>query len=590
MPKTVRYGESIQNIVTSDPLIDDVSYSPLKQMEEIEYHNNTVVTNTYDPNQAYRLTQKETVNMFDDVLQDLTYTYDEVGNITQLEDNSETQLAKIMEYQYDNLYRLTRASSTHAISGPDYLRTYEYDPIGNILNKSELGDYTYNNTNPYQASDISGTGYTYDSNGNLTSDGNQAYTYNYNDRLIQVDIDEEKTLTNKYDQSGLRTYKRLTTDTLDTLFNPITYLDITYYPNKVYEENIWQVEGDPLSQSTKENRHIFLGNQTIANIRKVNDNPEKILIFSDHLGSSSILTDSLSRVKTLYDYYPYGSSRQEIEDGLHISAKRYTGQELDDETNLHYYKARYYEQDIGRFTQSDPLQNYLVMNVKDRTGRELWQILINPIALNAYAYSGNNPINYIDPNGETFWAWATGKQSTEDYVIEIGQAGEYLYNNNALARWMMDHPYATGVIIGVSTAAIVGGVSVIASFSIVATEATVTTIGFNVAQQYDKLNKAAKGAYEIAKNGGDHKGFLGNVRKLNQTVEQTKKGINSLRGVANQHLNWIKDPTTYYKYENFIKQTVEQQKNTLETWYGHAARNIEQMRILEGYLKEITKK
>ncbi|MFA6304662.1 MAG: hypothetical protein WC669_02885 [Patescibacteria group bacterium] len=76
LPETVRYGESAQTIVTSDPLIDDVSYSPLKQMSAIEYHNGTMVTNTYDADQAYKLTQKDTINSLDDVLQDISYNND----------------------------------------------------------------------------------------------------------------------------------------------------------------------------------------------------------------------------------------------------------------------------------------------------------------------------------------------------------------------------------------------------------------------------------------------------------------------------------------------------------------------------------
>ena len=49
------------------------------------------------------------------VLQDLNYSYDAVGNITQILDLSGTNSAASTSYQYDNLYRLTRASSTDAV-------------------------------------------------------------------------------------------------------------------------------------------------------------------------------------------------------------------------------------------------------------------------------------------------------------------------------------------------------------------------------------------------------------------------------------------------------------------------------------------
>ena len=86
--------------------------------------------------------------------------------------------------------------------------------------------------------------------------------YNWNDRLIQVDIDEDNTLTALYDHSGIRTFKRLTTETEDSQHNPITYLSTTYYPNKLYEEQITETEGNPQSISTTKTRHITLGNQT----------------------------------------------------------------------------------------------------------------------------------------------------------------------------------------------------------------------------------------------------------------------------------------------------------------------------------------
>ena len=77
---------------------------------------------------------------------------------------------------YDNIYRLTSASSTNAINGQNFNQTYSHNAIGNILNKSDVGNYVYNGdqggsyANPNAATAINGSAYTYDNNGNLTGD------------------------------------------------------------------------------------------------------------------------------------------------------------------------------------------------------------------------------------------------------------------------------------------------------------------------------------------------------------------------------------------------------------------------------------
>ena len=81
---------------------------------------------------------------------------------------------------------------------------------------------------------------------------------------------------------------------------------------------------------------------------------------------------------------------------------QYTGQEKDINSNLYYYGQRYYQPEVGRFTQPDPVSKYLndPQKLKQVTGQDLQKFLENPQALNEYSYTQNNPVKYTDPNGE----------------------------------------------------------------------------------------------------------------------------------------------------------------------------------------------
>jgi RHS repeat-associated protein len=69
------------------------------------------------------------------------------------------------------------------------------------------------------------------------------------------------------------------------------------------------------------------------------------------------------------------------------SAPKFTGKERDAESGLDYFGARYMSSSMGRFMSSDPIKI-----TEDR--------LANPNTLNLYSYAANNPLKYVDPDGE----------------------------------------------------------------------------------------------------------------------------------------------------------------------------------------------
>ena len=97
----------------------------------------------------------------------------------------------------------------------------------------------------------------------------------------------------------------------------------------------------------------------------------------DGLGSVVALTNSSGNTVEVYEYDVYG--RVGAADANHPNRIMFTGREYDKETGLYYYRARYYNPQIGRFLQIDPV------------GYDA--------GTNLYRYCGNCPVNCIDPMG-----------------------------------------------------------------------------------------------------------------------------------------------------------------------------------------------
>jgi RHS repeat-associated protein len=107
----------------------------------------------------------------------------------------------------------------------------------------------------------------------------------------------------------------------------------------------------------------------------------------DHLGSATLITDSQGEVVERTSYYPFGLERSRQQADVQV-AYRFTGQEWDQEIALYDYGARFYDPVVGRFVSVDPL--YVEQPEHEA---------MNPQTLNLYAYTLNNPLRYIDPDG-----------------------------------------------------------------------------------------------------------------------------------------------------------------------------------------------
>lgn len=100
----------------------------------------------------------------------------------------------------------------------------------------------------------------------------------------------------------------------------------------------------------------------------------------DHLGSSSLITDGTGHAVQHIQYVPFGEVFIEQRNSTWNTPYKFNGKELDVETGLYYYHARYYDPKTSVWLSVDPLA--------EKTPSE-----------SSYAYCGNNPIMFIDPDG-----------------------------------------------------------------------------------------------------------------------------------------------------------------------------------------------
>ena len=200
-----------------------------------------------------------------------------------------------------------------------------------------------------------GKTYTYDANGSMTADTNRTITYNYDNKPSSV-TKGGTTAIFFYDGAGSRVKKQTGSST-------------TIYVGKLYEETGGNIT-----------KYIFAGGARIAS----KTSADTYYYHQDHLGSSSVITNSSEVKVEEIRYYPFGETLSDT--GSVSVSHKYTSQELDIETGLYYYNARYYDPVLGRFISADPI-------VPDPT---------NPQALNRYSYVVNNPLKYTDPSGHGF--------------------------------------------------------------------------------------------------------------------------------------------------------------------------------------------
>ncbi len=416
----------VRNAATWTPFVDNIQYDAKAQRQSIDCGNGTATAYQYDE-LTYRLLHLTTTRTSpSNTLQDLTYTFDPVGNVVQITDAAQQALfynnSVVLPqnpFEYDALYRLVSATGREHASIGDvqldhndlplqnlphandpnavrtYLEDYQYDLVGNILEMFHEAagtpvatwtrTYTYAvGTNRLATNTIPGgtATYTHDAHGNLTSMPHlAAITYSPWDQMASAELGGGGDAYYQYEASGQRVRKLI--DTGANLIKERIYLGAY----EIYREHI---SGD--IDLERQSLHVMDGTRRVAVLETLtieDGNPVTTPVthqrfqLGNHLDSALLEVDEAGMVVSYEELLPHGASAyRSARSGVEVSARRYryTGKERDDETGLYYYGARYYACWLGRWTSADPLG-------------------IGADGPGLYNYTRGSPVVFADPSG-----------------------------------------------------------------------------------------------------------------------------------------------------------------------------------------------
>jgi RHS repeat-associated protein len=307
---------------------------------------------SYDTaNRRSTLTLSNGVNM--------SYTYDNDSRVTGITYQFNANTLGNLTHTYDSLGRRTQVGGSFAQTGlPGSISSATYDAANELTNWN-------------------GTPISYDLNGNMLSDGANAFSWNARNQVATLN-----SVSLQYDGFGRRTKNLQNTSFLFDGANAV----------------------QELSGSTATANLISGG---IDEIFTRADSSGAYTPLKDALGSTIALVDASGNLATQYSYDPFGNTT--FSGATNTNGFQYTGRE-NEGNGLYFYRNRYYSPVLGRFVNEDPLG-------------------FAGSGPNFYAYVFDSPTNLVDPFGlEGEWwnphSYDFSHYNPWDTVQDVGNVAE----------------------------------------------------------------------------------------------------------------------------------------------------------------------
>ncbi len=474
--------ESLTLHGTETEAIQEIRYNAKGQKEYLKLANGTLTQYDYDE-KTFRLKQLRTTRPADasdfsdrhsnlqdiGIIQQLHYTYDPVGNISEIYDEAyepvffrNQQVEPRSRYIYDALYRLIEADGREGFNPPqapihrevsqqevepfpltdqtlrNYIQRYTYDAVGNILHMRHLADqgnwhrrYAYATDNnrllrTWEGNDdwdnshaTDKTEYRYDIHGSMLNLANvapgQQLQWDHRDMIQSLDCIGGGVAYYQYDSGKQRSRKRIVNQTGGGYWERIYFGGYERYRryNGSSTTPVEEIESHHLFEGEQRVLlvdDVIVTNRTHADGRNYRTGPLYRYQYSNHLGSACLELDHEAAIISYEEYHPYGTSayRAMMRDSEASTKRyRYTGMERDEESGLSYHMARHYLPWLGRWGGIDPM---------------LWNS--PPNKLNCYFYSDSRPVNFSDPTGNDIRIRPGSKLTATQFVNLIKQSKE----------------------------------------------------------------------------------------------------------------------------------------------------------------------
>ncbi len=317
--------------------------------------------------------------------------------------------------------------STVNLSTP-LVKTFSYSAVGNLLTKSDVGNYNYpapGSPQPHAVTSLSGgtisTTFTYDSNGNQTSGLGRSITYSSYNKPSSI-------------TQGTQTISFLD-DTEHQRFQQVTPSGTTLYIAGFGVLAELSGAGTTAAQWTD---YLAVGNAKVGMrvLQTASETLNTRYFHTDHLGSISVITDENGNVLERLSYDAWGKRRfpngTDDPSGSITSqtTRGFTGEEELSVSGLVHLNGRVYDPLLARFTSADTVTQFPYST-------QGW---------NRYSYVNNDPLAFTDPSGHCvlgcFW------QHVGHFISGIGHAVSHFLQTNPVARAIVQ----IGITIGLNVA------------------------------------------------------------------------------------------------------------------------------------------